>query len=129
MKTARKTSKLFTKDIQFVTHTVNFATRIKNSLRTAIGNIFIDSTRLSSSCTFPIVNGLSDNDAQFLTVSNITTKVNVIPLKQRTRKINDDETIAQFQHLLENKMWEPVFKNKATNCMFNSVIYFFSKSL
>jgi hypothetical protein len=52
---------------------------------------------------------------QFHTVNNITTKVNLIPLEQRTRKINN-ETIAQFQYLLENEMWEAVFKNKVAHC-------------
>jgi hypothetical protein len=46
---------------------VNFATRVQNSLSTAIDNIFLDSARLSSSCTSPIVSGLSDPDAQILT--------------------------------------------------------------
>jgi exonuclease III len=50
-----------------LSHTINFATRTQNSSSTAIDNIFIDSTRLSSSCTSPIVNGLSGHDAQFLT--------------------------------------------------------------
>jgi hypothetical protein len=66
--------------------TVNFATRIQNSSSIAMDNIFIDSTRLNSSCTSPTVNGLSDHDAQLHTVNNITTKVNLIPLKQRTGK-------------------------------------------
>jgi hypothetical protein len=69
---------------------------------------------LSSSCTPPTVNSLSDPDTQFLTVNNITIKVNLMPLKQRTRKINN-VTIVQFQHLLQNERWELVFKNKDTN--------------
>jgi hypothetical protein len=73
------------------------------SSKTAIDNIFVDSTRLSSSCSYIVVSRLSDHGVQFLTVNNITTKVNLIPLKQRTRKINN-ETTAQFQHLLENEM-------------------------
>jgi hypothetical protein len=55
---------------------MNFATRIQKSSSTAIDNIFIDNTRLRSSCTSPTVNGLSNHDAQFLTAKNITTKVN-----------------------------------------------------
>jgi hypothetical protein len=43
----KKTSKLFTGDIQSVTQ-AKFATRVQNSSSTAIGNIFIDSARLSS---------------------------------------------------------------------------------
>jgi hypothetical protein len=73
---------------------MNFATGVQNSSSTAIGNIFIDIMRLSSSCTSSTVNGISDCDAQFLTINNLTTKVKFTPLKQRTRKIN--ETIAQF---------------------------------
>jgi hypothetical protein len=71
---------------------VNFATIIQNSSSTAIDNIFIDSARLSYSCTSPIVNGFSDHNAQFLTVNNIATNINSIPLKQRTRKINNETT-------------------------------------
>jgi hypothetical protein len=105
-------------------HTVNFAIRTQNFLCTVIDNIFIDSARLSSSCTYRIVNSLSDHDAQFLTVNNITTKVNLILLRQRMRKINN-ETIAQFRHLLEYEMWEPVSKNKDTDHKFNFFFIFF----
>jgi hypothetical protein len=56
------------------------------------------------------VNGLSDHDAQFLTVNNYyKSKFNT--LETKNQEINN-ETIAQFQHLLENETWEPVFKNK-----------------
>jgi hypothetical protein len=55
-------------------------------------NIFIDSARLSSSYTPPIVNGLLDHDAQFLTISNIAEEVNLAPSKWRTRIINDETT-------------------------------------
>jgi hypothetical protein len=51
------------------------------SSKTAIDDIFVDSTRLSSPCTSLIVNSLSDHDAQFLTVNNINGKVNLIPLR------------------------------------------------
>jgi hypothetical protein len=63
---------------------------------------FIDNARLSSSYTSPIVYGLSEYDAQFLTISNIAIKIDLAPSKWRTRIINY-ETIAQFKHLLENE--------------------------
>jgi hypothetical protein len=44
-------------------------------------------------------------------------------LKHRTRKINN-ETIAQFKHLLENEMWE-CLKKKDTNYKFNSFLCIF----
>jgi hypothetical protein len=75
-----------------LSHTVNFATRVQNSLSTAI----------DSSCTSPIVNSFSDHDSQFLKVNNIILEVNSRPLKQKTRKINT-EHISHFQCLLENK--------------------------
>jgi hypothetical protein len=109
-----------------LSHTVNFATRVQNSSSTAIDNIFIDSARLSSSSTSPIVSGLSDHNAQFLTISNIAEEVNLAPSKWRTRIING-ETTAQFQCLLENETWEPVFENRDSNYKFNSFLFMFLK--
>jgi hypothetical protein len=54
-----------------MSHTVHFATRTQNDSSTPTGSIFVDITRLSSSSTYPIINGLSDHDAHFLTVNNI----------------------------------------------------------
>jgi hypothetical protein len=106
--------------------TANFATRLQNSSSTAIDNTFIDNERSSSSYPSPTVNGLSHHDAQFLTISNIATEVDLAPSKWRTRIIND-ETAAQFKRLLENEMWEPVFENRDTNYMFNSFLFMFLK--
>jgi hypothetical protein len=76
--------------------TVNFATRIQNNSSTAIDNIFVDNSRLKTSSTSPVINGLSDYDAQFLTINNILyATTNKIPFKQKTRLINN-ETI--FRH-------------------------------
>jgi hypothetical protein len=57
-------------------HTVNFASRIQNDSSTAIDNIFVDVTRLSSSSTSSIINGLSDHDAQFLMMNNLAVAGN-----------------------------------------------------
>jgi hypothetical protein len=46
-----------------MSHTMNFATGVQYSSSPAIANIFIERARLSSSCTSPIVNSLSDHDA------------------------------------------------------------------
>jgi hypothetical protein len=53
-----------------LSHTVDFATRIQNKSNTAIDNIFVDNSGLGSTITFPPVNGLSDHDAQLLTINN-----------------------------------------------------------
>jgi len=41
-------------------------TGTQNDSSTTIDNIFVDITRLSSSSACPIINGISDHDAQFL---------------------------------------------------------------
>ncbi|PNF23822.1 hypothetical protein B7P43_G15913 [Cryptotermes secundus] len=102
-------------------HTVNFATRIQKDSSSAIDNIFVDITRFSSSSTVPIINGLSDHDAQYLMMNNIALAGNSIYQKQKIRKINS-ETIMQFQHLLKSETWECVYKENDTNDKYNSFL-------
>jgi len=45
---------------------INFPIRVKNNLRFAIDNIFIDTTQFGMYTTGSVVNGLSDHDAQML---------------------------------------------------------------
>ena len=52
-------------------HTVNFATRIQYNSSTVTDNIFVDNNRINFSSVSPIINGLSDHDAQILTITNI----------------------------------------------------------
>jgi hypothetical protein len=52
-------------------YTVDFPTRISNATRTTIDNIFIDFCRINSFRVYPVTNGLSDHDTQFLAISNI----------------------------------------------------------
>jgi exonuclease III len=47
-------------------HTVNFATTAQNDSSTANDTIFVDITRVNTSYTCPIINGLSDHDANSL---------------------------------------------------------------
>ena len=63
-------------------HTVNFATIIQNNLSTDIDNIFVDNSRLNFSSISATINGLSDNNAQILTIISIyaTIPVRVDPL-------------------------------------------------
>jgi hypothetical protein len=78
---------------------VNFPTRVQNSSGTAIDNIFIDSARLNYSYTAPIINGLSDHDTQFLTISYINTEINLAPFNWRLRQINN-ETLKIIENIL-----------------------------
>jgi hypothetical protein len=60
-----------------LSHTVNFATTIQNDSSTAIDNILVNNSRLKSSSTSPLINGLSDHDAH---LSQLT-----IYMQQRTK--------------------------------------------
>lgn len=101
-------------------HTVHFETRTQNKSSTAIDNIFVDDSRLESSFTSPLINGLSDHDAQLLTIHNMCIKKQNSK-KQRIQQINND-TLTTFQTLLEKETWKSVYQKKDTNCMYNSFL-------
>ena len=67
-----------------LSHTVRFATRIQNNSIIAIGNKFVGNIRINLSSPSPLINGLSDHDAQILTIKNIYATINKLPLKNRT---------------------------------------------
>jgi hypothetical protein len=71
-----------------LSHAVNFVTRAQHSLGTAIAAFFIDTSKVSSLCISPIANGLSDPNAQLLTLKGVTLEVNQEPSKYRLRKVN-----------------------------------------
>jgi hypothetical protein len=104
-----------------LSHTVNLAPRIQNKSCTTIDNIFVDNSRPNSSYTSQLINGLSDHDAQFLTISSIYAARNKIPLKQRTRLINSGK-FTNLQTLLKQEVWESVYKSQDVNCMFHSFL-------
>jgi len=51
--------------------TVQFPTRIQNNSHTAIDNIFINTLKFSDFTLSPIINGLSDHNAQRIIICNI----------------------------------------------------------
>jgi hypothetical protein len=59
-------------------HTLDFATRIQNKSSTAIDTVLVDNSRLRSPITSPLINGLSDHDAQLLTITNIYAATNKV---------------------------------------------------
>lgn len=82
METTTKRKKL----INNYVHTINYAVRIQNDSSTATDNIFVGSLRFSSSSTSPIINGLSDHDAQYIVINNIAAGGNLIPLKKKKKE-------------------------------------------
>jgi hypothetical protein len=97
-------------------HIVNFATRIQNESSTAIDNIFVDNSRLGSTITLPLKNGLSDHDAHLLTINNIHATTKKVSLKQRTRIINS-ETLTNFQSLLKQEHGNLFIKPRIPTCL------------
>ena len=58
--------------------------------------IFVDTNRLGSTITLPLITGLSDHDVQLLTINNTFAVTKKVSLKQKTRIINS-ETLTDFQ--------------------------------
>ena len=98
--------------------TVSFPTRITNSSHSAIDNIFVD--KKNNYTIKPHINGLSDHDAQLITIKDLiqtvdTTKPIII------RNINKS-SIAEFLNLLSVELWEDVFGNNDVNVMFKNFL-------
>jgi endonuclease/exonuclease/phosphatase family metal-dependent hydrolase len=51
---------------------VHFLTRAQNQSSTTIDNIFIDIHKITSYTVCPLYNGLSDHDAQLLTIKDVS---------------------------------------------------------
>ena len=81
----------------------------------------MDSSTLASTIISPLINGLSDHDAQLPTINSIYAAMKNVFVKQRTRKINR-ETLTNFQSLLKQETWQTVYQTQDNNNMFNSFL-------
>ena len=90
-----------------LTSGVDFLARIQNKSSTAIDSTYINTFHFSNFVITPLVNGLSDHDAQPLTINEIN------PVKQtcHTKTIQDinKNSIIEFQIKLSNELWDNVF--------------------
>jgi len=103
-----------------LTQIVDFPTRITNTSETLIDTVFIDTSIYDKTQIKPVINGISDHDAQFLYLykSNITYQQKKYPLKIKTRLINE-LTLSHFNSLLQEENWEQVYKSSHVNETFN----------
>jgi hypothetical protein len=89
-----------------------------------IDNIFFDITRVSNFMTSPIINGLSDQDAQTLEIytKNFDRKKDSIKTKSITQ-INKF-TINEFKNKLSEELWKGILENPCmdVNIKFNSFL-------
>jgi len=86
--------------------TVNFPTRIHNNSVSAIDNIFIDKVKYETYSIHPLANGLSDHDAQLITINNITVDKRI----NKTQKVRKFKvfSISQFAVNLSYENWDNV---------------------
>jgi len=97
---------------------VHFPTRIVNNSISMTDNIFIDASR--NYTTEPYINGLSDHEAQILTIHNVPVKnITTDPYYIRTFNKN---AITEFQLQLSWESWNKVFSSNDVNLMFNSFL-------
>ena len=101
--------------------TVKFPTRIFNNSHILIDNIYID-THVHQFSVSSLINGLSDHDAQVITLSNISCSTNK---KQYSyfRTVNTS-SLREFTNLLSYENWEDVFQNTNddANIIFNNFL-------
>jgi hypothetical protein len=103
-----------------LTSIVNFPTRIQGNSATAIDNIFIGIAKRGSYSICPIINVLSDHDAQSITFNAINLKLYTKQFKV-IRKINK-HTIIDFLTKLSYETWDLTFSSDDVNKMFNSFL-------
>jgi len=103
-----------------LTSIINFLTRIQNISSTATDNISIDVSQLESYTLTPIINRVSDHDAQLLTIS---IDYSYVPThwSKTVRKINK-YTISDFIDKLSCESWDSIFDSEDVNAMFNSFL-------
>jgi hypothetical protein len=80
---------------------VNFPTRIQGNSAIAIDNIFIDIMKKDDHSICPIINGLSDHDAQSITLNKININLYAKQFKI-IRKINKqtiDDILIKFSYV------------------------------
>jgi len=103
-----------------LTNVVNFPTSIQKYSATAIDNIFIDTHKMSDYSICPIINGLSDHNAQSILIHFFNLRPS--PNKYRfIRKINE-YTLHDFLIKLSYENWDTVFSTDDVNKMFNSFL-------
>jgi hypothetical protein len=81
--------------------------------------IFIDNSRINLFKVLPIINGLSDHDAQYLTLNNVflLNKGNNSICNTRLLMI---ASVSNFVTMLKDESWSDVYSHYDVNKCFNS---------
>jgi hypothetical protein len=100
---------------------VKFPTGIGLNSHTTTDNVFIDPSTTGKDDLYPLINGLSDHDAQLLILNKGQEKEYHTYI---SRKINKC-TIADFRLKLSHETWEPVFDGNDVIKIFSSFLNIF----
>jgi hypothetical protein len=106
---------------------VKLPKRIKNYSSTATDNAFIDSSRKYHISIEPVINGLSDHEAQLLVIKNIESIFNYHNYRKQIRLINND-TIIEFITHLSNENWDSVLNSHDVDTKLNTVLNIFMRN-
>ena len=101
---------------------VQFPIRSQRRSSTAIDNIFIDTYKFINYIFFPLYSGLSDNDAQLLTINNVN-----LLLQNHFHIIRNINiySIEEFKTRLSYESWDNIFcynGNMDVDTLFNSIL-------
>ena len=98
--------------------TVHFPTRITDTSFSTTGNIFVN--KRSNYSINPYMNGLSDHDAQVLTLNDLCQPTR--PTKTTYVRNMNKQNITDFQFLLSWELWQDVFEVDDVNSKFNNFL-------
>jgi phosphomevalonate kinase len=100
--------------------TVNFPTTIHNNSVSATNNIFIDKVKYENYVIHPLVNGISDHNAQIITINDITVDKHI----NKTQSIQTFNifSVSQFAVNLSYENWDNVFIEEDVNTVFNNFL-------
>ena len=99
---------------------VNFPTRVGPNSSSLIDNVFLDNSYINKYDIAPVINGLSDHDAQLLAIQ-ILQKHNNTRHMYYKRNINKF-TIAEFLLKLSYETWDSIFAENDVNKIYNSFL-------
>ena len=104
--------------------TVNFPTRIFMNSATLIDNIYINTNKFTYTIQ-PLINGISDHNAQIIVLPNISGNVQNFCYTQI--RSFDNESLRSFTELLSYENWEEVFQDSNVNIIFNRFLDIYLK--
>jgi hypothetical protein len=102
---------------------VKFPTRFGLNSHTVTDNVFFDTSTIGKYDLYPLINGLSNQDAQLLILNKGQRNEKECHTYIK-RKINK-YTIADFQLKLSCETWEPFFDGNDVSKIFSSLLNIF----